>query len=162
MQFIRRFLVLAALMFWQGGFVFYAGVVVPIGTEVLGSASEQGRITRRVAVWLNWTGAVALVPLAWDAWGDRRKRLTGRARLATWVVMAGAQVVLFCMYPSLDAMFDADAVHISERRLFRTLHRTYLWTSTIQWIAGVAYAALALRAWTADDCGGSDEASKLG
>jgi len=29
----RRFLTIAALMFWQGGFTFYAAVVVPIGTD---------------------------------------------------------------------------------------------------------------------------------
>ena len=63
----RRLLVLAALMFWQGGFTFYAAVVVPVGKEVLGSHFNQGRITRRVTVYLNLAGAVALLPLAWDA-----------------------------------------------------------------------------------------------
>src|SRR5262245_48274036 len=77
----RRFLVLAALMFWQGGFFLYAGVVVPIGTEVLGSASEQARITRRVTVWLNWTAVVALVPMAWDVWAVHVGR-TRRGRAA--------------------------------------------------------------------------------
>jgi hypothetical protein len=158
MQLIRRFLVLAALMFWQGGFVFYAGVVVPIGTEVLGSAQEQGRITRRVAVWLNWSGAVALIPLGWDAFVARRNRWARRGRIVTWLVMAGGLVVLFWLYPTLNEMFDAEAMHISERRLFRRLHRTYLWTSTVQWIAGVAYAALTLWAWTADDRARSDAA----
>src|SRR5690242_20720914 len=115
MRFLRRFLVLAALMFWQGGFVFYAGVVVPIGTEVLGSSQEQGRITRRVAVWLNWTGAAALIPVGWDAYVDRRNRSARRGRIMTWLVMMGAQVVLFRLYPTLDAMFDPEAMHISQR-----------------------------------------------
>ena len=57
---VRRFLVLAALMFWQGGFTFYAAVVVPIGTAQLGGATEQGFITRHVAWYLNLVGAVAL------------------------------------------------------------------------------------------------------
>jgi len=161
MRFLRRFIVLAALMFWQGGFVFYAGVVVPIGTEVLGSAQEQGRITRRVAVWLNWSGAVALIPLGWDAWADRRSLWARRGRIATWLVMAGGQAVLFWLYPSLDTMFDPEALHISERRLFRRLHRTYLWTSTVQWLAGVAYAAFSLWSWTADARPGSAAGLKL-
>src|SRR5947208_516562 len=156
MRFIRRFLVLAALMFWQGGFVFYAGVVVPIGTEVLGSAQEQGRITRRVAVWLNYTGAFALVPFMWDGYLDRRTRSARRGRLATWFVMAGAQVLLFLLYPTLDAMFDPDAVHISNRPSFRTLHRIYLWVSSVQWVAGVAFAALTLWVWTAGHRSDSD------
>ena len=160
MRFIRRLLVLAALMFWQGGFVFYAGVVVPIGTEELGSAREQGRITRRVAVWLNWSGAAALVPLGWDALLERRNRWARRGRIVAWLVMAGGQVVLFWLYPTLDAMFDPVAMHISERSLFRRLHRTYLWTSTVQWIAGVAYAAFTLWAWSAVERRDSDAALK--
>src|SRR5438876_9914573 len=104
MRFIRRFLVLAGLMFWQGGFVFYAGVVVPIGTEVLGSAQEQGRITRRVDVGLNWTGAAALIPLGWDAYVGRRQRLGRRGRIMTWFVCVGGQVGPFLRCPELGVM----------------------------------------------------------
>jgi hypothetical protein len=32
---LRRFLALAALLDWQGGFLFYAAVVIPIGLDVL-------------------------------------------------------------------------------------------------------------------------------
>jgi hypothetical protein len=39
---VRRFLVLAAVMFWQGGFTFYEAVVVPVGSEILGSHQDQG------------------------------------------------------------------------------------------------------------------------
>src|SRR5437660_1623910 len=62
----RRFLVLAALMFWQGGFTFYAGVVVPVGREVLGSDRDQGFITRQVTEYLNLAGGIAVAVLAWD------------------------------------------------------------------------------------------------
>ena len=34
MRILRRYLVVIALMFWQGGFTFYAAVVVPVGTAV--------------------------------------------------------------------------------------------------------------------------------
>src|SRR4051794_14626948 len=141
MRFLRRFLVLAALMFWQGGFVFYAGVVVPIGTEGLGSARDQARVTRRVTVWLNWTGVVALVPLAWDAAAARGSRAARRGRVLACLVMAGAQIVLFVLHPRLDALFDPDSLAVADRAAFRAGHRTYLWTSTVQWAAGVAYAA---------------------
>ena len=77
----RRYLVLAALLFWQGGFTFYAVVVVPVGQEVLGSHKEQGFITREVTKYLNWAGAIALVPLAWDLAATRERTvLTRRLR----------------------------------------------------------------------------------
>ena len=63
---LRRFLVLVALMFWLGGFTFYAAVVVPVGQEDLGSHLEQGFITRQVTKYLNLSGAIALLLLAWD------------------------------------------------------------------------------------------------
>ena len=41
---------------WWGGLCFYAVVVVPVGTELIGSV-EQGFITQRVTQWHNaWTG----------------------------------------------------------------------------------------------------------
>ena len=53
MTILRRFFVLQSLMLWQGGFLFYAAVVVPIGTDVLGGSFEQGRITRFVTEQMN-------------------------------------------------------------------------------------------------------------
>jgi hypothetical protein len=54
--FVRRYLLLLALMFWQGGFSFHGAVVVPVGNEVLGSHLEQGYITRSASNYLNWAG----------------------------------------------------------------------------------------------------------
>src|SRR5437899_2231150 len=59
---LRRFTVLIALMFWQGGFTFYAAVVVPIGQEELGSHESQGFITRGVTNYQNRAGAIAQSP----------------------------------------------------------------------------------------------------
>src|SRR3954463_10179322 len=42
MQLIRRFMLLVSLMFWQGGFMFYGGMVVPVGGRILGSETTQG------------------------------------------------------------------------------------------------------------------------
>src|SRR5260370_16274673 len=64
---VRRVLVLAALMFWQGGFTFYAAVVVPVGQDVLGSHLAQGFITRQVTNYLNLAGGLALGILGWES-----------------------------------------------------------------------------------------------
>jgi len=60
MTVLRRLVLVLALMFWQGGFTFYASVVVPVGSDFLGSHVDQGWITRSVTNYLNLSGAVAL------------------------------------------------------------------------------------------------------
>src|SRR4051794_40597073 len=105
MTICRRSLVLAALMFWQGGFTFYAAIVVPVGTEGLGSAAEQALITRRGTWSINVRGAVALGVFAGEGAATRRGR---RGRWLTWLVMAAALAVLVVLRGRLDAMFLPD------------------------------------------------------
>jgi hypothetical protein len=148
----RRYLALAALFFWQGGFTFYAAVVVPVGQDVLGSHLEQGFITRRVTVYLNLAGAVALLPLVWDAAGTRdpaawRRRL----RLLLWLALAAALVALYRLHPLLDQYLDPEDRDLSDRRAFRPYHRLYLWVSTAQWGCAALYLLLTLLAWRAED-----------
>ena len=71
-QVIRRMLLLVSLMFWQGGFMFYGGVVVPVGARILGSEREQGFITQSVTNYLNLAGAVCLILFLEQLWHDRR------------------------------------------------------------------------------------------
>ena len=145
---IRRFLVVVALMYWQGGFTFYAAVVVPTGTEVLGSAAEQATVTRRVTYDLNVAGAVALAIFAWDTLTTRHVRA---GRWFAWSVMAATLGVLVVLRGHLDAMFIADDLKILDRPTFRFWHRTYLWVSTVQWAAAVLFTVFSLAAWRADD-----------
>jgi hypothetical protein len=147
---LRRCLVLAALLFWQGGFTFYAAVVVPVGQEVLGSHVRQGLITRRVTGYLNLAGAVALVPLAWGAAACRAGRLR-RLLWLCWLGMALLLAWLAWLHPRLDALIDVEARSILDRQDFRPLHRLYLWVSTFQWAIGLAYGLLILLAWRAED-----------
>src|SRR5437764_1383870 len=105
----RRYLVLLTLMFWQGGFTFYAAVVVPIGTEILGSAEEQGWITRRVTVFLNLAGAIALGVLAWDiASGGDANRLRRRLRWLTWGLMVITLLLLFSWHGQLESLLNPE------------------------------------------------------
>jgi hypothetical protein len=150
---IRRALVLAALMFWQGGFTFYAGVVVPIGTEVFGSAAGQASITRRVAGYLNLSGAVALVLFAWDAAAARPGPWLRRGRWLAWGAMAVCLVALLALHPQLDRMFHGEEAYLTDRAAFRPWHRAYLWTSTVQWGCAIVFAVLTLAAWRAEDRG---------
>ena len=152
MRTLRRYLTLIALMFWLGGFTFYASVVVPVGTEVLKSDLRQGFITRRVTFYLNIIAAVALVVLLAEAFltadPSRRRRW---ARRSLWGVMVLCQVGLFLAHDYLDDRLQVKGMIVLDRDTFRPAHRLYLWTHTVQWTAGLTYIGLMLRAWTAED-----------
>jgi hypothetical protein len=150
--FLRRFLVVSVLLFWQGGFLFYSSVVVPIGQEVLPTRQDQGFLTRRVTQWMNISGAVALVPLLWDCAvpGDP-STLRRRLRWLSWLILAVTLAALFWLHPRLDAFLDPDQFVVYQRGDFRTWHRIYLWVSTVQWAAGVVYIVLMLLSWRSED-----------
>ena len=145
----RRFLVVAALMFWQGGFTFYASVVVPLGQAVFGM--EQGFLTQRVTNYLNLSGAVALALLAVDAAAERVGRRRWQLRWLAWCIMAASLLALVCLHVRLDALLEPDNFRILDRHAFRPGHRLYLWISTIQWAAMLAYLVLTLSIWLEAD-----------
>jgi hypothetical protein len=155
MLIFRRFLVLLALLFWQGGFTFYASVVVPVAQEELGHR-RQGFVTRRVTNFLNLATAVGLVILAWDDWTCRDpKRLRRRLRVATWMVMAATLVGLVWLHGRLEDFLDPDTRLVFQPAAFHGLHRLYLWVSTVQWAGALVYLFLLLRAWRAEDGNGT-------
>lgn len=156
---LRRWLVVLSLMFWQGGFMFYGGVVVPVGSEVLGSDTDQGWITRKVTDYLNAAGVVALAVWGWDILAARDPA-PGRRRLrrAAWVFLAAALGVLLWLHGRLDGDLDPEALRILDWRHFRLLHRWYLGTSTLQWAGSLLLLFSTLRAWRAEDARGSTPA----
>jgi hypothetical protein len=144
--------VLIALMFWQGGFTFYAAVVVPIGQGVLQSHLEQGFITRQVTNYLNVSGAVALLCLAWDGMASKDPAaIRRRVRWIAWLVMVLSLAMLVWLHGSLDQLLDPENKSLLDRRPFRSLHRLYLWISTLQWVFAVVYSSLTLAAWRRED-----------
>jgi len=143
MSTFRRFLVIQALLVWQGGFFFYAAVVVPIGTRVHGSL-EQGRVTRHVTDWMNIIGGLAVLILAWDQWANRDPRRYQWARWALWAVLVGGLVALAAVHLQVEAYLDASM----DYQTFYFWHRVYLYVATAQWVAGLAYVLIMLRAWT--------------
>jgi hypothetical protein len=151
MVLVRRYLALAALMFWVGGFTFYVSVVVPLGTKVLRSTLRQGFITREVTWWLNVSAAVALALLALDLLGRDPVRWRFRARLALWLLMAACQAALFRLWSSLDALMLSKGLIVTDPEAFYPLHRAYLWAHTAQWGVALFYIALCLAAWRRED-----------
>ena len=58
---IRRMVLLVSLMFWQGGFMFYGGVVVPVGGRILGSYILTSSVQ-----WLTTLALLFLAVLRWN------------------------------------------------------------------------------------------------
>ena len=141
----RRFLVFQAFAVWQGGFLFYAAVVVPVATDVLGSPALQGDITRPVSNWLTLLGGVWAPLYLWDVLADPdrdRRRIRG----AGWLLAVELLAVLALLHLRLDALYDADG-NRTDRTAFRNWHAAYLWAWTAEWLVGLLLAWLAVRAW---------------
>jgi hypothetical protein len=152
MNVFRRSCVVQLFMLWQGGFLFYTSFVVPTGTQVLGSAAAQGMITARVTDRLNVVGAIALAVVAWELnyTRDSRPRRTA-ARWWCWAVAFVAQWCLFFLHRLLDSFMDPERTHVVIQPLFYPVHRIYLWTSTVQWIACVLLVWFTVAAWRSED-----------
>src|SRR5437868_3396444 len=98
---LRRFLALTALLFWQGGGTFFAGVAILIGRRVLHDQLHlQNLITRDATAWINRLGIGALLLLAWDIAFDP-SRLRRRLRTALWLATAATVVALFPLHAQL-------------------------------------------------------------
>lgn len=122
-----------ALGFWLGGLTFYALIVVPIGTDILGSTG-QGFITQRVTNQLNVIASGVLVLLFVNVVRQRGRLLT-----ATWLLLAATQVALILIHPWLDVMLDSSTQQIADGDLFYKRHGIYLDITAVQWAALIVH-----------------------
>ena len=152
LRLIRRLILFWSLLFWQGGFMFYGGVVIPIGSRILGSDLEQGQITQSVTNSLNVAGVAALAAWGWDIFSERGTSFRDRRlRQVSWCLLVLALGLLAWLHLRMDALIDADVPLVLDRRRFRTLHRWYLLVSTAQWVGSLLLSALTIRAWRDGD-----------
>ena len=152
----RRGLAFAAFAVWLGGLTFYALVVVPVGTKVLGGPVAQGFVTQAVTVRLNLVALAALAALAWNAFALRERRPI----VGTWAVMLAAQALLFVLHPSLDRLLDLATRTVVDHARFYATHRVYLLVTAAQWLAGVIHMGFVLAAWRAEDRGERTQAPR--
>lgn len=128
---MRRFLLIVTLCFWQGGFMFYGAVVVPVGSDVLGSHQAQGWVTREVSIYLNLAGIAALVVWAWDIAMDSA---SGRRwlRRDLWAFLALTLGLQFWLHVRLDDLLVPESFQILDPSRFRVLHSWYWTIGTVQ------------------------------
>ncbi|HQR06867.1 MAG TPA: hypothetical protein PLN21_08600 [Gemmatales bacterium] len=152
MKLLRRFCLLIAIMFWQGGFMFYGAVVVPVGSEVLGSHQAQGFVTRSVTNYLNLAGAVAIAIWMWELASARNNTVARqRLRWALWLVLPVTLGLLAWLHGVMDQQLDIESQKILDRERLRYLHAWYLNISTFQWASSLLLLALTLLNWQGED-----------
>lgn len=134
----RRYLLIQTLALTFGGFLFYAGFVVPAATDVLGSTT-QGFVTRHVTNSINILTAVSTILLAWDLVAQRKTRSStaNKALLIASAIIGLFTALLTWLHIRLDSMLDPSDMTVADSSLFYLMHRVYLWISTLQWFASL-------------------------
>jgi Domain of unknown function (DUF4149) len=150
MTIFRRFLVLAVLIFWQGGFVFYSAVAIPVGHRVLEPRRKQAVITNNVAYYINLAGMASVVPLLWDVFARDPSERRRWVRVALWFVVLATLLTQLYLYREMNAVFP-EVMQGNDPPSFSLQHKAYLWVSTAQLAAAIGYLVCALFAWRAQD-----------
>ncbi|ODA34893.1 hypothetical protein [Planctopirus hydrillae] len=121
---------------WWGGLTFYALIVVPIGTDQIGSV-EQGIITQQVTRWHNAIVTLMTIVVLIEA--------SMRKRVAWWSAGIGLAVVtalLFVTHWQLSGMMDFAGRTVPAS--FYRQHSVYLWLTAAEWATGIALAVLGM------------------
>jgi hypothetical protein len=131
-------LAILAMAIWLGGFTFYSAVVIPVLHEQFGSPLDAGLVTQKVKVTLNRIGAgsIGLAVLAAVFEPPGRRRFRAGWSLGVLAVSTACLAALFVLHRILDRKLES-----GELAGFYPIHRRYLWTSTVQWLANGALLA---------------------
>lgn len=153
MQLSFRFLWLIMFALWQGGFMFYGAVVVPVGTRVLGSESLQGFVTQSVTNYLNFFGVISLtvwlIEMLLYRDTSKFRHLTRWSLLTSMILLLG---LLFWLHVELDSLLDAGSLVVLQQQQFNRMHSWYLIISSMQWALAVVFAVVTLAAWRGSRC----------
>jgi DMSO/TMAO reductase YedYZ heme-binding membrane subunit len=150
---LRRFLCIFALMFWQGGFTFYAAAVVPIAGFVLEpNLHLRARITDTVTNVLNFAGVAAILLLLWDfASSADPSRRRFRSRVVLLAILLATLAALFPLHYWLELLDPPEGTGPADSATFLVAHLIYVSVSAVQLLAALIYLGATLRAWRAED-----------
>jgi hypothetical protein len=151
----QRYLTIAALGLWLGGFTLYTAFVIRIGHRLVGGG-RFGFVTAQVTSVLDVLAAIAVLAVTINLVASRRA-LTGGLKwtsLASWAILVGGVIAAFAFHARLDALLDVQAREIRDPDRFRALHERYELAATVQWAAGLLHLGCALAAWRRQDSGG--------
>ncbi len=132
-----RLFVLLVWATWWGGIFFYASVVVPIGTEVIGSM-EQGFITQKVSRIHNGLSVAFLTCL-----GIESIRLQSISLGVVSTTLAANVLFLTLWHAHLTSNMNF-AEHSVPSRFYQQ-HAVYLWLFAVEWLQGMVISAMLFR-----------------
>lgn len=127
------------ILLWLGAFTFYAAIVVPIGSEVVGKTS-QGFVTQQVTYWINGFSLAVIASLIAD-FGRRR----GTSRIVLTSLFGLQTVLLLYLHGKLSDYLHREQLGVAESDVFYEWHRGYLIVSSSQWATAIAIVALLIR-----------------
>jgi hypothetical protein len=136
-----RFLLALSVAGWWGALTFYGLVVVPAGTDLLGSQT-QGLVTQQVTRTLNLLGVGLIVSLFFEF----RRRSTP-ARWWVWGTFALCQAGLFAVHVWLSGLLESHTQPGFDWPHFYNVHRIYLIITAVQWGCGPWLLWSLLRSW---------------
>ncbi len=124
----RAYVSAILIALWVGAFTFYAAVVVPSGTVVVGSTA-QGFVTREVTVWLNVFSCLIAIAMMTEVQRDFSWR-----RFSATLLFLLAIPALAYLHGVLSSQMDGSTQSVAAPESFYGSHRIYLILSTLQWI----------------------------
>ena len=118
---------------WWGAFTFYAGIVVAVGMQVLGSHLQMGFITQQVTVYLNVFSLIIFLLYVYCLYNEE---FTTNSLVEQIVAISiiGFQLLLFLLHYYLTDLLDFEKHIIINQDNFYLLHRIYLIIETIIWL----------------------------
>ncbi len=124
---ITKKISLLLLCIWWGAFTFYSGVVINVGMQVLGSHTEMGFITQAVTGYMNFISLPIFIFTVYSFRSEKRFFIAA-------LLLVLLQVVLFFVHFELDKLLGFGQRIVLNKATFYSLHRIYLWTSTVIWL----------------------------
>jgi len=136
---------------WWGGLSFYAIVVVPVGTEQIGSVG-QGFVTQKVTLFHNALCVAMGLVLAIEAYRFSNRFLWINCGFLTFIT-----TLLFAGHVLLTSRMNFRDQTVPEG--FYSQHALYLWLTAIEWLYGLALPLILLSTWQASEVRDSNSRS---
>jgi hypothetical protein len=128
-----NYLKIIVLSIWWGAFTFYAGIVVPVGMQVLGSHTEMGFITQQVTNYLNIFSLIVFLIYAYLLKNEEVKK-DNLVEEITVISLIGFQLLLFLLHSYQTDLLDFVQHKVLDFDRFYLLHRIYLIVESIIWV----------------------------